>query len=214
MASETAPPEQEHPENIQLKKKPFYPISDALTDYLEVYGHTADIPNLYHHLMGFRDSCTLFDANGEDTLWLTVVYEPMFMKPLSNRLARIYARLKTGDTKIAEHLTVERIDFCEFGNSRPFRVRVVNQFNDNYDHFYVKVADANRIYGLEFEDILSPNRINYLVQGDTLIEEHIPGIPGDIFIETYFDQPNTNRVRLAKEFVKFSQRSFIRLLSI
>ena len=197
---------------IELKKKAFYPVTRDLTEYLKMYGHTADIPNLYHDLMGFRDSCPLFDREGEDTLWLTVVYEPSFMGPLNERLTRIYAKLKTGETRISEHLFVERIDFCEFGNSRPFRIRVVNQFNDNYDHFYVKVADANRIYGLEFEDILSPNRINYLVRDDTLIEEHIAGIPGDIFIERYFDRPDTNRVRLAKEFVKFSQRSFIRLL--
>jgi hypothetical protein len=204
--------EKKHQHLIELKKKAFYPITRELTEYLDTYGHTADIPNLYHDLMGFRDSCPLFDRNGEDTLWLTVVYEPSAMGPLNDRLTRIYAKLKTGETRIAEHLFIERVDFCEFGNSRPFRVRVVNQFNDNYDHFYVKVADANRVYGLELEDILSPNRINYLVRDDTLIEEHIAGIPGDTFIEQHFDQPETNRVRLAKEFVKFSQRSFIRLL--
>jgi len=197
---------------IELKKKAFYPVTDALNDYLEIYGHRADIPNLYHDLIGFMDAFPLFDSVGNDTLWLTVVYEPHIMKPLGQRLTQIYARMKTGESRISDHLFIERIDFCDFGNSRPFRIRVVNQFNDNYDHFYVKVADANRIYGLEFEDILSPNRINYLVNGDTLIEEHIPGIPGDVFIEKYFDRPETNQVRLAKEFVKFSQRSFIRLL--
>ena len=30
------------------------------------------------------------------------------------------------------------------------------------DYCYVKLADASRGYGLEFEDILSPNRINYI----------------------------------------------------
>jgi len=197
---------------FDLQKKQFYPVGKSLGNYLEVYGRIAEIPPLYRELQRFQDGLPLFDNDGNDTLWQTVIYGPTEMRSLCERLARIYSLLKTGETRVSEHLYIERIDFCEFGNSRPFRVRVVNQFNDNYDHFYVKVADANRIYGLELEHILSPNRMNYLVQGDTLIEEHIAGIPGDIFIDRYFSLPETNRVRLAKEFVKFSQRSFIRLL--
>jgi predicted transcriptional regulator len=65
---------------------------------------------------------------------------------------------------------------------------------------------------LELEDILSPNRINYLVDGQTLIEEHIAGIPGDQFIKDYLHRPSTNQVRIAKEFVKFNERCFVRLL--
>ena len=92
------------------------------------------------------------------------------------------------------------------------RIRVTNLFNDNSDYFYVKQADASRIYGLELEHILSPNRINYLVNGNTLIEEHIAGVPGDVFLREYINQPGLNKVRVAKEFTKFSERSFIRLL--
>lgn len=110
------------------------------------------------------------------------------------------------------HLYIERIDYCVFGNTKPFRVRVVNHFNDNYDHFYVKQADASRIYGLELEDLLSPNHITYLVDHETLVEEHITGIPGDRFIADYMERPNRNRVRLAKEFIKFNERCFVRLL--
>lgn len=80
------------------------------------------------------------------------------------------------------------------------------------DHYYIKKADASRIYGLELEYILSPNRINFLTQEDTLVEEHIAGIPGDIFMRDYFPRPDLNRVRIAKEFVKFNMRCFIRLL--
>lgn len=35
------------------------------------------------------------------------------------------------------------------------------------------------------EEIISPNRINFLIDGDTLIEEHILGIPGDVFLKKY-----------------------------
>ena len=68
------------------------------------------------------------------------------------------------------------------------------------------------MYGLELEHLLSPNRISFLTGRDTLVEEHIPGLPGDVFIKDYLDRPDTNRIRLAKEFVKFNERCFIRLL--
>ena len=110
------------------------------------------------------------------------------------------------------HLHVERIDYCTFGNSNPFRIKIVNDFNDNYDYFYMKQADASRIYGLELEHILSPSRINYFVSENTLVEEHIAGIPGDMFIAFYLNNSEFNKVRIAKEFVKFNERCFVRLL--
>src|SRR5258706_10284863 len=127
-------------------------------------------------------------------------------------LVNIYAILKTeGDLTFSKHLDVARIDYCTFGNSHPFRIRIVNKFNDNYDHYYIKIADASRIYGLELEHILSPNRIVFFICDNTLVEEHIPGIPGDAFIKQ-LDDTLTNKIRLAKEFVKFNERCFVRLL--
>src|SRR5204863_8709824 len=95
--------------------------------------------------------------------------------------------------------------------SHPFRIRIVNKYNDNYDHYYIKIADASRIYGLELEHSLCPNRIVFFTCDNTLVEEHIPGIPGDLFIKQ-LDEPLTNKIRLAKEFVKFNERCFVRLL--
>ena len=60
--------------------------------------------------------------------------------------------------------------------------------------------------------MLSPNRISYLVHGQTLVEEHIPGVPGDIFLAGYFQNERLNRVRMAKEFIKFNERCVLRLL--
>lgn len=198
--------------NFELKRKRFYPVGKGLNGYLSQYQRTLDLPPLYEELHRFSQLFPLYDREGHDTLWKTAFYEPEIRRQLSGKLTQIYSLLKTNDFRSREHLTLERVDFCDFGNSRPFRIRVVNQYNDNYDHFYVKVADASRIYGLELEHILSPNRINYLVNGNTLIEEHIAGVPGDAFIENYFGRPDTNRVRVAKEFVKFNERSFVRLL--
>ena len=114
---------------------------------------------------------------------------------------------------IIKFLNVDSIDYCTFGNSKPFRIKVRNILNDNYTHFYIKKADASRVYGLELEHILSPDKINFLVYKDTLIEEHIMGIPGDVFIKTLLaDCTETEKSQIAKEFVKFNERCMIGLL--
>lgn len=197
---------------IITRRKEFISISDELRTYLRHYGRLSALPALYRDLLSFMNAYPLMDKEGRSTLWDTVIYERSQLKELWPRLTSIYSLLRTGDLTAVPHLYIERVDYCGFGNSKPFRIRVVNEYNDNYDHFYVKVADASRVYGLELEHLLSPNRINYLVHEDTLIEEHIAGVPGDVFISEYFERSDVNRVRIAKEFVKFSERCFIRLL--
>jgi hypothetical protein len=62
-----------------------------------------------------------------------------------------------------------------------------------------KKADASRVYGLELEHILSPDKINFLVYEDTLVEEHIMGIAGDVFIKTLLDDcSETEKKSIAK----------------
>ncbi|MBW3129091.1 hypothetical protein [Hymenobacter profundi] len=195
------------------KKKKSYPLDGPLRHYLRQYDRATDLPISYLDLLRVSNAYPLLDRQGRDTLWETVYYEPSELQELTRGLTEIYALLKTdGDLSFTEHLLADRIDYCRFGNSNPFRVRVVNQLNDNYDYFYVKRADASRVYGLELEHLLSPNSMNYLVQGETLIEEHIVGIPGDDFIRTRLRTPQLNQVRIAKEFVKFNERCFARLL--
>ncbi len=193
------------------RKKPNYPINFLLRKFLKHYGREVKIHVAYEELIRYQGGVPLYDRNGKDTLWLTVFYSQSDSEHLNKALIEIYALLKTGG-EITEHLSVQRIDFCTFGNSHPFRVRIVNNFNDNFDYFYIKRADASRIYGLELEHILSPNRISYLVDRDTLVEEHIAGIPGDMFIKNYLQDKELNEIRLAKEFVKFNERCFLRLL--
>jgi hypothetical protein len=198
---------------IISRKKKLFPISDPLLEYLKTYTRARELPVSYSDLMRYQHASPLVDKNENDTLWATCMYNHADEAELNKGLTQIYTQMKAaGDLAIADHLHVERVDFCSFGNSNPFRVRIVNNYNDNYDHFYVKKADASRIYGLELEDILSPNRINYLVSGNSLIEEHIAGIPGDNFLRDILDRPSTNKVRIAKEFVKFNERCFARLL--
>jgi hypothetical protein len=199
--------------DVPSKKKIFYTVGPDLRDYLLKYDRETKLPVQYSDLLRFNLKTPLVDKQGNDTLWLTVYYDEAEMRELFPSLTQIYALLHTdGDIEVMEHLSVARIDYCTFGNSKPFRIRIINRLNDNYDHFYVKIADASRVYGLELEHILSPNRINYLTDDNTLIEEHIPGLPGDVFIDQYLDVTKFNQIRISKEFVKFNERCFVRLL--
>lgn len=196
-------------------RKIMYPISPSLWQYLYHFDRVREISPVYSELRRFTGAISYENPSGIETLWMTVMYPPDVFAELRPRLLRIYSELKIGhdsESQEHEHLIVDRIDYGDFGNSKPFRVRVTNHFNDNSDYFYVKQTDASRIYGLELEHILSPNRMNYLVRGDTLIEEHIAGVPGDVFIKDHLPDKNLNKVRIAKEFTKFTERSFIRLL--
>ena len=208
--------EYHHNEPLQtqmLKRKPFFPVNKELRSYLTKYGRELNLPAAYADLQRFTFSIPLKDKTGKDTLWDTVKYDMREWEFLRDSLVRMYAVLKTeGDYSFVNHLDVARIDFCSFGNSQPFRIRIINKFNDNYDHYYIKPADANRIYGLELEHLLSPNRILFFSHQSTLIEEHIPGIPGDDFIVKHLNKSDTNKIRLSKEFVKFNERCFVRLL--
>jgi hypothetical protein len=195
------------------RKKPNIAVSAGLRSYLGRYKRERELPVTYEQLRAFHEVIPLVDADGKPTLWDTVIYPSGEMAALNEALTRIYALLKVdGDFSVIPHLYVDRVDFCTFGNSTPFRVRIVNSFNDNPDYFYVKKADASRVYGLELEHLLSPNRLNFLTYGTTLIEEHIAGVPGDIFIERWLARPDLRPVRVAKELVKFNERCFVRLL--
>lgn len=203
----------QQPVDRPSKKKPFFPVQKELRHYLKIHGRETALPLSYTDLLHFTYSRPVLDKTGRDTLWEQTSYDMRDWSYLRDGLIKLYSILKTeGDPQYARHLDVARIDYCSFGNSNPFRIRIVNRFNDNYDHFYVKREDASRIYGLELEHILSPNRITFFTSHDTLVEEHIPGLPGDYFISNHLELPETNKIRLAKEFVKFNERCFIRLL--
>lgn len=195
------------------KKKILFPVNAELQAYLKLHAREVTLPITHKDLLHFTWSVPLKDKQGNATHWEKAIYDTRDWEYLRDGLVKIYAILKTeGDFSFTDQLDVASIDYCTFGNSLPFRIRIVNKFNSNYDHYYIKMTDASRIYGLELEHILSPNRITFLTHGPTLVEEHIPGIPGDLFIEQQLKDDTANKTRLAKEFVKFNERCFVRLL--
>ncbi len=196
------------------KKKQVYPVLPGLQTYLDQHGRAMGIPVSYEDLLRFEGSVAILDGDDRDTLWVDCLYPQGERDELVTNLKRLYSILHAdGSDTILPFLTVDSIAFCTFGNTKPFRIKVRNVINDNYLFLYIKRCDASRVYGLELEQLLSPNRINFLVHDNTLIEEHIVGIPGDVFIEEKLSSlPLQDKRALAKEFVKFNERCFLRLL--
>ena len=201
-------------ERLMSKKKPTYPILPFLDAYLNDYNRSLKISVFYDDLLRFSGSVSVFDKNDEDTLWVSVYYNEFERKEIDRSLKQVYTILHSdGNQEITEYLSIDAIDYCTFGNSKPFRIKIRNILNDNFTYFYVKKADASRVYGLELEHIFSPYRINFLVYENTLIEEHIVGIPGDTFIKDYLPELDSQaKAQIAKEFVKFNERCQLRLL--
>ena len=201
-------------EKLMTDKKPSFPISKNLDSYLSFYNRKLIIPIFYEDLKRFSGSVSVYNEKDIDTLWVRAFYSDFERKEIDESLKRVYNLLHSdGNEANMEFLNVDAIDYCTFGNSKPFRIKIRNILNDNFTYFYVKKADASRIYGLELEHILSPDNLNFLVYQNTLIEEHIAGIPGDEFLSDFLNKCNpSEKSQIAKEFVKFNERCMIRLL--
>ncbi len=192
-------------------KKPLFPVENHLKEHLSRYSRKIDLPFSYDDLTRFSEAVPIYDDHGKETLWYSVLYYQSEMDSIKEDLIRGY-QLLVGSGKRTAHLGIADIQYCSFGNTKPFRIKVVNQINENHDYYYVKRADASRIYGLELEELFSPDKVSFLVDKKTLVEEHVVGIPCDDFIAKYEDVQIENRLRFAKEFVKFNERCFARLL--
>ncbi|MFN0728552.1 hypothetical protein [Polaribacter gochangensis] len=201
-------------EKLMSQKKPAFPVNELLNDYLIENSRNIKIPIFYDDLLRFQGSVVVYDKNDEDTLWIRTYYSEFERQEIDLSLKKVYTILHSnGNEDTIKYLNIDAVDYCTFGNSKPFRVKVRNILNDNYTYFYVKKTDASRVYGLELEHILSPYNLNFLVYKDTLIEEHIAGIPGDDFIKDFLPKCTASeKSQIAKEFVKFNERCMIRLL--
>lgn len=201
-------------EKLLSRKKPTYPISQSLNSYLKRFNRQTLIQVSYDDLLRFQGCITVYDKHDEDSLWVRCYYSDSERDIIDAALKKVYDILHSdGSDELLDYLSVDAVDYCTFGNTKPFRIKIRNILNDGFTYFYVKKADASRVYGLELEHLLSPHRINFLVYDNTLIEEHIAGIPGDEFIADYLqDCTESERTQIAKEFVKFNERCFIRLL--
>jgi len=196
-----------------MMQKDAFPVNDSFRAYLQHYGRDVDLPVRYTDLANYSYADSLKDNKGKWTHWENAVYEPTQKETLKKALIATYIILKNRTTWASgENFDIERIDFCEYGNSIPFRIKIIDKDKDQHDFFYVKQADASRIYGLELEHLLTPNPINFLCHQNTLVEEHIDGIPGDLFIQLEMQVASKDKIAIAKAFVQFNESCFARLL--
>ncbi len=197
-----------------MMQKDAFPVNDAFVKYLRFYGRDVELPILYSDLANYSYADSLKDKRGKWTHWENAVYEPGQLKLIKAALIKTYAILKNYTNPGAEtQFEIERIDFCEYGNSIPFRIKVIDIKNaGQYDFFYIKPADASRIYGLELEHLLTRHPINFLCHQNTLVEENIEGIPGDVFLQQNPPLTAAEKAGIAGAFVQFNAGCFARLL--
>ena len=136
------------------KRKPIYKIKAPLKEHLKQYSRYAELPISYDDLCQYTDLVSITDDSGVPTLWYAVLYERDLLEDLQEKLTTVYEIL-VADGDDIPYLSISSIEFCSFGNSKPFRIKVKNEINDNHDYFYIKKADASRVYGLELEEIFS-----------------------------------------------------------
>lgn len=190
-----------------MMQKEVYAVSPALQQYLQQYKIDKPLPIAYKELLHYEYTNAIKDDKGKHTHWERVVYNETRLAKLTQQLSLLFAQL-TGKTDIQ----IESIDFCEFANSMPFRINIIHAKNKSRDFFYIKSADASRIYGLQLEQLLTDNPVNFLYHQNTLVEEHIDGIPGDDFLTTLESLHKDEQRSLAEEFIRFNESCFARLL--
>ena len=192
-----------------LMQKEVYQVSHQLQQYLQLFNRDIELPIAYSDLFHYQFTNAIKDENGKHTHWENVLYEPTILAAITSKLIATYQLLHQLP---ATDYTITAIDFCEFANSMPFRISLINNSDNTNDYFYIKAADASRVYGLELEHLLSPNQTNFLYHQNTLVETHIDGVPGDEFLLTVNQLSGNEQKLIAEEFIRFNERCFVRLL--
>jgi hypothetical protein len=192
-----------------LMQKEVYPVSHQLQHYLQLFNRDIELPIAYSDLLHYQYTNAIKDENGKHTHWENVLYEPTILAAITSKLIATYQLLN--QLPSADY-SITAIDFCEFANSMPFRISLINNADNYSNYFYIKAADASRIYGLELEQLLSPNQTNFLYHQNTLVETHIDGVPGDEFLLAVNKLSGNEHAMIAEEFIRFNERCFVRLL--
>jgi len=192
-----------------LMQKEVYPVSHQLQHYLQLFNRDIELPIAYSDLFHYQYTNAIKDKNGKHTHWENVLYEPTILAAITSKLIATYQLLHQLPTA---NYRITAIDFCEFANSMPFRISLINNADNSSNYFYIKAADASRIYGLELEQLLSPNQTNFLYHQNTLVETHIDGVPGDEFLLSVNQLSYNEQQLIAEEFIRFNERCFVRLL--
>ena len=72
-----------------------------------------------------------------DSLWVRVFYSDSDRIEIDKKLKEVYSLLHSDGSNITEpYLNIDAVDYCTFGNSKPFRIKVRNIINDNFTYWY------------------------------------------------------------------------------
>ena len=94
-------------EKLMSKKKPAYPINKKLDSYLDRYSRKIEIPIFYEDLLRFSGSVVVYDADGDDTLWVRVYYSDFDREEIDLSLKKVYSILHSdGSERILEYLNI------------------------------------------------------------------------------------------------------------
>ncbi len=192
-----------------LMQKEVYTVSHQLQQYLQLFNRDVELPIAYSDLFHYQYTNAIKNENGKHTHWENVLYEPTILAAITSKLIATYQLLHQLP---AADYSITAVDFCEFANSMPFRISLINNSDNTNNYFYIKAADASRIYGLELEQLLSSNQTNFLYHQNTLVETHIDGLPGDEFLLKVNQLSANEQLLIAEEFIRFNERCFVRLL--
>ena len=89
--------------------------------------------------MRYVGSVDVLDTLDNHTLWQRVYYSDSETNELNENLKKIYnILLSDGSNTNTSDLNVDAVDYCTFGNSNPFRIKIRNILNDNFTYFYIK----------------------------------------------------------------------------
>src|SRR4051812_43711762 len=110
-----------------LMQKDMFPVGPSFRKYLDNYGRGVKLPVLYSDLTNYSHANSLKDKKGKWTHWENAVYEPLHLELLKEGLAITYCILRKQAIQTAVHYDIESIDFCDYGNSVPFRIRIADR---------------------------------------------------------------------------------------
>ena len=93
------------------KKKPSFPITQQLGDYLSEYKRNIRIPVFYEDLLRFQGSVVVYEKDGNDTLWIRVYYNEFEREDIDLSLKKVYTNLHSdGNEKTIPFLNIDAID--------------------------------------------------------------------------------------------------------
>ena len=112
-------------DKLMLEKTLFFIIT-FLKDYLELFSRYTKIPIEYKKkdLLTFHGSTALMNKKDNDSLWVRVFYSDSDRIEIDKKLKEVYSLLHSDGSNTTEpYLNIDAVDYCTFGNSKPFELK-------------------------------------------------------------------------------------------